>query len=64
VRDPIRTIKRAAPSAMLLVALAYVAVNVAYFAVVSKEDMLGGGTMAAYGSFITQTHIHPEEQSV
>jgi hypothetical protein len=49
---------------MLLVALAYVAVNVAYFAVVSKEDMLGGGTMAAYGSFITQTHIHPEEQSV
>ncbi|KAJ8586142.1 hypothetical protein M405DRAFT_823855 [Rhizopogon salebrosus TDB-379] len=47
VRDPIRTIKRAAPSAMLLVALAYVAVNVAYFAVVSKEDMLGGGTMAA-----------------
>ncbi|OAX41008.1 amino acid transporter [Rhizopogon vinicolor AM-OR11-026] len=47
VRDPIRTIKRAAPFAMLLVTLAYLAVNVAYFGVVSKQDMLGGGTMAA-----------------
>jgi len=47
VRDPIRTIKRAAPFAMLLVALAYVALNVAYFAVVSKQDMLEGGTTAA-----------------
>ncbi|KAG0706668.1 APC amino acid permease [Suillus ampliporus] len=47
VRDPIRTIKRAAPLAMVLVAVAYMSVNVAYFAVVSKQDMLGGGTMAA-----------------
>lgn len=47
VRDPIRTIKRAAPLAMILVAIAYLAVNVAYFAVVSKQDMLEGGTMAA-----------------
>ena len=42
---------------MLLIALAYLAVNVAYFAVVSKQDMLGGGTVAAYGSFIIQLHI-------
>ncbi|KAJ8586140.1 amino acid transporter [Rhizopogon salebrosus TDB-379] len=47
VRDPIRTIKRAAPFAVLLVTLAYVAVNLAYFAVVSKQDMLEGGTTAA-----------------
>jgi len=47
VRDPIRTIKRAAPFAMFLVALSYMTVNVAYFAVVSKQDMLSGGTMAA-----------------
>ncbi|KAG2118394.1 APC amino acid permease [Suillus clintonianus] len=47
VRDPIRTIKRAAPLAMLLVAVSYLFVNVAYFAVVSKQDMLEGGTMAA-----------------
>ncbi|KAG2144710.1 APC amino acid permease [Suillus bovinus] len=47
VRDPVRTIRRAAPLAMILVAVAFLSVNVAYFAVVSKQDMLGGGTMAA-----------------
>ncbi|KAG8216571.1 APC amino acid permease [Butyriboletus roseoflavus] len=47
VRDPVRTIKIAAPLAMCLVAFAYVSVNVAYFAVVSKEDMLNGGTIPA-----------------
>lgn len=47
VQDPVRTIKRAAPLAMVLVAIAYLSVNVAYFAVVSKQDMLEGGTMAA-----------------
>ncbi|KAG1747703.1 APC amino acid permease [Suillus lakei] len=60
VRDPIRTIKRAAPLAMTLVAVAYLSVNIAYFAVISKQDMLGGGTMAAYGSFITKIHFHAE----
>ncbi|KAH7882813.1 APC amino acid permease [Phlebopus sp. FC_14] len=47
VRDPIRTIKRAAPLAMFFVAFVYISVNVAYFAVVSKADMLGGGTIPA-----------------
>ncbi|KAH7910143.1 APC amino acid permease [Hygrophoropsis aurantiaca] len=47
VRDPVRTIKRAAPLALLFVACAYLAVNIAYFAVVSKADMLGSGTAAA-----------------
>ncbi|KAG2354976.1 APC amino acid permease [Suillus spraguei] len=47
VRDPVRTIRRAAPLAMILVAIAYLFVNIAYFAVVSKQDMLGGGTIAA-----------------
>jgi len=60
VRDPIRTIKRAAPFAMLLIAVAYVAVNVAYFAVVSKQDILGGGTLAAYGRFLTQLCIRTQ----
>ncbi|KAF9240469.1 APC amino acid permease [Melanogaster broomeanus] len=41
VRDPVRTIKRAAPLAMILVAFVYFSVNVAYFAVISKADMLG-----------------------
>ncbi|KIJ15325.1 hypothetical protein PAXINDRAFT_99546 [Paxillus involutus ATCC 200175] len=47
VRDPVWTIKRAAPIAMFFVAFVYLAVNVAYFAVVSKTDMLGGGTIPA-----------------
>ncbi|CAK5272707.1 unnamed protein product [Mycena citricolor] len=40
VRDPVRTIKRAAPLAMAAVTIAYLLVNIAYFAVVSKGDIL------------------------
>ncbi|KIJ15326.1 hypothetical protein PAXINDRAFT_114984 [Paxillus involutus ATCC 200175] len=47
VRDPVRTIKRAAPLAMLFVTFVYLAANVAYFAVVSKADMLSAGTIPA-----------------
>ena len=47
VRDPVRTIKLAAPLAMCFVVFVYVSVNVAYFAVVSKADMLHGGTIPA-----------------
>ncbi|KAG9311597.1 APC amino acid permease [Chiua virens] len=47
VRDPIKTIKLAAPLAMCFVALVYIFVNVAYFAVISKADMLHGGTIPA-----------------
>ncbi|KAG2107010.1 APC amino acid permease [Suillus discolor] len=47
VQDPVRTIRRAAPLALILVAVAFLSVNVAYFAVVSKQDILEGGTMAA-----------------
>lgn len=47
IRDPVRTIKLAAPLAMTFVTLVYVSVNVAYFAVVSKADMLNGGTIPA-----------------
>ncbi|KAJ7115061.1 APC amino acid permease [Mycena crocata] len=47
VRDPVRTIKRAAPLAMTAVTLVYMAVNVAYFAVVSKNDILGSRRIVA-----------------
>ncbi|KAH8115936.1 amino acid transporter [Phellopilus nigrolimitatus] len=47
VRDPVRTIKRAAPLAMLCVTLVYILVNISYFAVVSKEDILDGGRIVA-----------------
>ncbi|KAH9477578.1 High-affinity methionine permease [Psilocybe cubensis] len=40
VRDPVRTIRRAAPLAMLAVTSVYVFINIAYFAVVSKSDIL------------------------
>jgi len=43
VRDPVRTIKRAAPAAMISVSSVYLFVNLAYFAVVSKKDILGSG---------------------
>ncbi|KIM74112.1 hypothetical protein PILCRDRAFT_801430 [Piloderma croceum F 1598] len=47
VRDPVRTIKRAAPAAMMSVTAVYAFVNIAYFSVVSKEDILGSGQIAA-----------------
>ncbi|RDB27614.1 High-affinity methionine permease [Hypsizygus marmoreus] len=47
VRDPIRTIKRAAPLAMLFVTTVYMFVNIAYFAAVSKADILGSRRIVA-----------------
>ena len=40
VRDPVRTIKLAAPLAMISVAAVYFFINLSYFAVVSKRDIL------------------------
>lgn len=47
VKDPVRTIKRAAPLAMAAVSVVYMAINVAYFAVVSKNDILGSRRIVA-----------------
>ena len=47
VRDPVRTIKRAAPLAMISVTVIYLLVNIAYFAVVPKEEILNGGRIVA-----------------
>ncbi|KAF8189454.1 APC amino acid permease [Mycena galopus ATCC 62051] len=47
VKDPVRTIKRAAPLAILSVAAVYMLVNIAYFAVVSKNDILGSRQIVA-----------------
>ncbi|KAJ4483579.1 APC amino acid permease [Lentinula aciculospora] len=47
VRDPVRTIKRAAPMAMSAVTMVYIFVNIAYFAVVSKNDILGSKRIVA-----------------
>lgn len=48
VRDPVRTIKRAAPLAMFSVSAVYLFINVAYFAVVSKADILGSRRIVAF----------------
>ncbi|KAJ4002297.1 APC amino acid permease [Lentinula boryana] len=47
VHDPVHTIKRAAPIAMSAVTMVYIFVNVAYFAVVSKNDILGSKRIVA-----------------
>lgn len=47
IRDPVRTIKKTAPLAMLAITLIYMLVNVAYYAVVDQEEILGSGRIAA-----------------
>ncbi|KAF7967538.1 hypothetical protein HWV62_33952 [Athelia sp. TMB] len=47
VKNPVRTIRRAAPFAIGLVSLAYLLVNWAYIAVVAKADVLGSGRIIA-----------------
>ena len=43
IRDPIRTIKKAAPIALTLITATYLLVNVAYFIVVDKTEILTSG---------------------
>ncbi|KAF5336486.1 hypothetical protein D9611_006685 [Ephemerocybe angulata] len=47
IRDPVRTIKKAAPLAMGAVTAVYLFINVAYFAVVSKNDILNSKRIVA-----------------
>ncbi|KAJ7600512.1 APC amino acid permease [Mycena floridula] len=47
VRDPVKTIKRAAPLAIITVTALYLLVNIAYFAVVSKADILSSRRVVA-----------------
>lgn len=46
-KDPVKTIKRAAPIAMILVIVLYFLVNLSYLAVVPKEHFLSGGRVIA-----------------
>lgn len=48
IRDPVRTMKRAAPTALMSIAVIYLFVNVSYFAVVEKSEILGSGRTVAY----------------
>jgi len=56
VRDPVRTLKRAAPIAMSAVTIVYLLVNIAYFGVVSKADIVESRRIVAYGSRFSLTY--------
>ncbi|KXN82762.1 High-affinity methionine permease [Leucoagaricus sp. SymC.cos] len=47
IKDPVRTIKRAAPVAIIGVCGVYMLINIAYFAVVSKSDILSSRRIIA-----------------
>lgn len=47
VRDPVRTLRIAAPIALALVSAAYLAVNVAFFLVVDKDEFRDAGVVVA-----------------
>ncbi|KAF2999541.1 hypothetical protein E8E14_005628 [Neopestalotiopsis sp. 37M] len=50
VRNPVRTLRVAAPAALGIVSFAYLALNVAFFLVVDKEDFRSSGIIVA-GTF-------------
>jgi amino acid transporter len=47
VKDPVRTLKKAAPTALILTSILYMLVNIAYFAAVSKEEIASSGRILA-----------------
>ena len=48
IKDPVKTIKRAAPVALISVTTIYMLINVAYFSVVSKADILSSRRIVAW----------------
>ncbi|CAI7564991.1 unnamed protein product [Penicillium pancosmium] len=50
-KNPVRTLKIAAPVAIISVGILYMFVNIAYFAAVPKEEMLDSGTLVAAAFF-------------
>ncbi|CAK7232611.1 hypothetical protein SBRCBS47491_008331 [Sporothrix bragantina] len=47
VKDPVRTLRVAAPLALVLVSLSYLAINVAFFLVVDKDEFRSAGVVVA-----------------
>ena len=47
IRDPVRTIKFAAPIAILAITVVYMLVNIAYYAVVDQDTILNSGRIVA-----------------
>lgn len=50
-RDPVRTLKIAAPLGVTLVGVLYLLANISYFAAVPKDEILGSGRILAASFF-------------
>ena len=50
-RNPVRTLKRAAPAALITVGIFYMLVNIAYFAAVPKQEIVDSGRILAASFF-------------
>lgn len=50
-KNPVRTLKIALPSALGLVSLLYILINISYFAAVPKEDIVSSGRILAASYF-------------
>ena len=46
-KNPLRTLKIAAPSAIIFVSIIYMLVNIAYFAAVPKDEIVSSGRILA-----------------
>ncbi|PMD47200.1 high affinity methionine permease [Hyaloscypha variabilis F] len=46
-KNPVQTLKRAAPAALILVSILYMLANIAYFAAVPKADIISSGRIVA-----------------
>ncbi|KIW14105.1 hypothetical protein PV08_06886 [Exophiala spinifera] len=62
-KDPIRTLKRAAPTAIIAVSVLYMLVNISYFAAVSKEEIATSGRILA-ASFFRNVFGHRAERAL
>lgn len=51
MKDPVRTIKRAAPIAIICVGIMYMLANIAYFAAVPREEIASSGRILAASFF-------------
>ena len=51
IRNPVRTLKIAAPTAIAIVSVLYMLVNIAYFAAVPKDEIVSSGRILAASFF-------------
>ncbi|KAI5821453.1 APA family basic amino acid/polyamine antiporter [Pyronema omphalodes] len=62
-KNPVRTLKIAAPTALILVGILYMLVNIAYFSAVPKDEILTSGRILA-ASFFRNVFGHAAETAL